>query len=70
MKSVLNFIAHNERLHWMLGIFGNFSFFLGSILFLSDEWETVGVWLFILGSGGMLISSLGKFAAWRGRQPD
>ena len=68
MKSLIDFIAHDQRLHWILGIFGNFSFFVGSILFLSDEWATVGVWLFILGSGGMLVSSLGRFAAWRERQ--
>jgi len=70
MKSVLNFISHNQRLHWTLGIFGNIAFFVGSILFLWDSTQQLGVWLFILGSGGMLVNSLGKFAAWRGRQPD
>jgi len=46
---------------WLIpigGVFGNFLFLLGSILFLSSATEKAGVWLFICGSGLMLLSSL------------
>ncbi|WP_391570412.1 YrhK family protein [Pseudobythopirellula maris] len=32
-------------------------FFVGSICFLSERSQTAGVWMFILGSGLMLVSS-------------
>jgi hypothetical protein len=46
-----------EWLHTCIGIFGGISFFVGSIMFLSPVWITLGTWLFILGSLGMLIDS-------------
>lgn len=49
-------------IHLGLGLLGNVAFFAGSILFLPvfDHLQTIGVWLFILGSGLMLIGSLGR----------
>ena len=49
-----------DRYEWwfvLLGLFGNFLFFVGSILFLREATQTQGVWLFIIGSCLMLISS-------------
>ena len=57
-------------IHTGIGLIGNTTFFLGSVLFLPTfkkweevgmEWQTVGVWLFIVGAFFMLIGSLGNF---------
>lgn len=48
------------RYRWFFvaeGVFGNFLFFAGSVLFLWEATQTFGVWLFIAGSGLMLVSS-------------
>lgn len=49
-------------IHLGLGLFGNVSFFVGSILFLPsfEPYKTLGVWLFIVGAFFMMIGSLGK----------
>lgn len=56
-------------IHSGLGVFGNTSFFLGSIVFLPTferweavgmEWQTVGVWLFIVGAFFMLVGAVGN----------
>ena len=50
-------------IHNAIGLFGNLSFFVGSILFLyPDPVKRVGVWLFIFGSLGMFIGSIGNSA--------
>ena len=49
-----------ERVHSLLGITGNAMFFVGSICFLFEPLRTVGVWLFIVGSFGMLVASVGS----------
>ena len=51
-----------RRLHLGIGIFGNLCFVLGSVLFFKrfDAWETFAVWLFVVGSTGMLISAVGE----------
>jgi hypothetical protein len=52
-----NFI---ERYRWFFvaeGVFGNFLFFSGSVLFLWPTTQHFGVWMFIAGSGLMLASS-------------
>lgn len=52
-----NFI---NRYRWFFvaeGVFGNFLFFVGSVLFLWPETQNFGVWMFIAGSGLMLVSS-------------
>lgn len=48
--------------HLGLGLTGNIAFFIGSIFFLPafEHLKTYGVWLFIVGAGGMLIGSLGN----------
>lgn len=46
--------------HLGLGLLGNTLFFTGSILFFWESTQTAGVWLFVLGSLGMLIGSLGQ----------
>jgi hypothetical protein len=54
------FVCHFEWIHISLGIFGNIAFLIGSIFFLWESLKTAGVWLFILGSLGMLIASIGS----------
>lgn len=52
-----------ERFAWLqtsIGLLGNLSFFVGSILFLWESSQLVGTWLFIVGSLGMLLGSLGS----------
>ncbi|MAX00852.1 MAG: hypothetical protein CMN72_14675, partial [Sphingomonas sp.] len=51
-------------IHLGLGLIGNAMFLIGSILFFRefDAWYHVAVWLFVLGSAGMLIGALGKAA--------
>jgi hypothetical protein len=55
-------------IHLSLGLFGNAAFFAGSILFLPflEPYQTVGVWLFIVGAFFMLIGALGRLlvAIW------
>lgn len=54
-----------EEFHWFhtsLGLLGNVCFFVGSVLFLWESTKLVGVWLFIVGSLGMLLGSLGDKA--------
>lgn len=48
--------------HQGLGVLGCVSFFVGGVLFLwKDPLQLVGVWLFIVGSFGMLIGNIGSF---------
>ncbi len=47
-------------IHTGLGLVGNTSFFVGSIFFLFAGLKLAGTWLFILGSLGMLIDTLGE----------
>jgi len=51
-----------RRLHLGIGIFGNLCFVVGSVLFFKRfaAWETFAVWLFVIGSAGMLVSSVGE----------
>ena len=37
-------------------------FLIGSIMFLSDQWQTFGTWLFIIGSAQLLIRPLIRLA--------
>lgn len=48
--------------HLSLGLFGNTTFFVGSILFLPrfEQYQTTGVWLFIVGAFFMLIGAPGS----------
>lgn len=48
--------------HQGIGMLGGVSFFVGSILFLwKDPLQMIGVWLFIIGSFGMMIGNIGSF---------
>lgn len=49
-----------EWVHTTLGLIGNVSFFVGSIFFLFEPLKTAGIWLFIVGSAGMLVGSVGR----------
>jgi len=44
-----------EWVHRGLGILGHFCFFVGSLFFLWESLKLAGIWLFIVGAGGMLI---------------
>lgn len=48
--------------HLSLGLFGNVSFFAGSLLFLPalEQYKTAGVWLFIVGAFFMTIGTVGR----------
>lgn len=49
-------------LHQGLGLVGALSFFVGSVFFLwKDPLQLYGIWLFIIGSFGMLIGNIGTF---------
>jgi len=47
-------------IHTSLGLLGNTCFFVGSVFFFSDALKTAGIWLFTLGSFGMLVDTLGE----------
>ncbi|MHA6783710.1 YrhK family protein [Pseudonocardia saturnea] len=48
-------------LHQGIGVLGGVTFFVGSILFLYDGLlQRVAVWLFIVGSAGMLVGNVGN----------
>ena len=54
------FVKDYSWIHTILGIFGNACFFVGSIFFFYESLKTPGIWLFVWGSFGMLIDSLGE----------
>lgn len=70
MWNALRFIAHEyEWIHTGIGIVGNTAFFAGSILFFWKSLQTAGVWLFVVGSAGMLIGSVGgALVGWERRR--
>jgi len=47
-------------IHTGLGLVGNTTFFVGSIFFLFAGLKVAGTWLFIAGSLGMLIDTVGE----------
>lgn len=51
-------------IHLCIGLFGNFCFVVGSVLFFKtfESYYTLGVWLFVVGSTGMFLGSLGELA--------
>jgi hypothetical protein len=50
-----------RSLHQGIGVLGGLTFFVGSIFFLyAGTVLKAGVWLFIVGSAGMLIGNLGS----------
>lgn len=62
-RGIGRLISDFRWVHPGLGLIGNLSFFVGGVSFLYPGLiEEVGVWLFIIGSFGMLIGSLGQWA--------
>jgi hypothetical protein len=59
-KIIQDFVRERKWIHVSLGLVGNVCFFVGSILFLSETLQPIGTWLFIVGSAGMLIDSIGN----------
>ncbi len=60
MYRALRKLFHDyEWVHTILGIIGNTSFLVGSILFFWKQTKETGVWLFVFGASGMLIASIG-----------
>ncbi len=53
-------LRHRSEIHTGLGLAGNVAFVIGSVFFLFESLKTAGVWLFIVGSAGMLIGSIGR----------
>ena len=51
-------------IHLGIGLFGNFCFVVGSVLFFKmfDAYYTLGVWLFLVGSAAMFLGTLGELA--------
>lgn len=46
--------------HLGLGLTGNTLFVIGSVLFFWEGSKTLAIWMFVLGSLGMLLGSLGE----------
>ena len=46
--------------HLGMALFGNALFVAGSVMFFSDSVKTLAIWLFVVGSFGMLLGSVGE----------
>lgn len=66
--AIQEIVEDYEWFHTMVGIFGNISFFVGSILFLFEPLKRWGTWLFIVGTFGMLVGSVGAALVRRTRR--
>jgi hypothetical protein len=55
-----SFLHEFPWIHLFIGLTGNLLFFVGSVMFFSKQLETGAIWLFVFGSLGMLIGSLGE----------
>lgn len=60
MRTIRQLVSDYHWIHLGLGIVGNICFFVGSVFFLWEATKAAGVWLFIAGSFGMLIGSVGS----------
>lgn len=62
-------VCDYEWIHICLGLIGNCAFVLGSFLFFSESTKQWALWLFVIGSFGMLIGSIGNaFVKFERRQ--
>lgn len=59
-RTLRTFFDDFEWIHITLGLFGNLTFFIGSVFFLYESLKTAGIWLFIIGSFFMLVGSIGS----------
>lgn len=64
MKGLELIVREYRHWHLIVGVVGNAMFLIGSILFfrLFETWQTLAVWLFVVGSALMLVGSLGEVA--------
>lgn len=60
---VREFLRAFPQLHLGIGLVGNVAFVVGSVLFLIESLKTEATWLFIVGSTGLLVRSLGQALA-------
>ena len=68
IRLIRGFVAENFWIHTIVGIIGNSSFFVGSILLLSSSARYTAIWLFVFGSAGMLLGDIGDgLAHWEQR---
>lgn len=58
--TVRSFIREFPAVHLTIGVVGNITFFVGSVLFLFPATETLAIWLFIVGSFGMMAGAFGQ----------
>ncbi|AQS65811.1 YrhK family protein [Streptomyces pactum] len=47
-------------IHLVIGGFGNATFLVGSVFFLFPSLERIALWLFVIGSLGMLTGTIGE----------
>ncbi|MFR9795691.1 YrhK family protein [Streptomyces sp. MS06] len=47
-------------IHLVIGGVGNTTFLVGSVFFLFPSLERVALWLFVIGSFGMLVGTIGE----------
>jgi len=60
MHPIWTFFHEFEWIHVGLGLMGNLAFVVGSVFFLFDPLKDPGIWLFVAGSAGMLLGSIGS----------
>lgn len=60
MHPLQTFLRHHTWVHTILGLIGNTCFVVGSVFFLFEPVKTAGIWLFVVGSLGMLLGSVGQ----------
>lgn len=59
IRLIRGFAAEKFWIHTIVGIVGNTGFFVGSVLLLSSSARNIAIWLFVLGSAGMLLGDIG-----------
>lgn len=59
-RFVREFVYQFPLIHPTVGMLGNTTFALGSVLFFFPSLQRPALWLFIVGSFGMLLGSLGE----------
>lgn len=59
-RRVSHFVRDFPQVHLGLGLFGNFLFVVGSIMFFYPSVKTAAVWIFVVASVGMFLGSLGQ----------
>jgi hypothetical protein len=60
VQGLTRLVKEYEWIYLCIGLVGNTTFLVGSLLFLSDATKAAGTWLFVGGSALMLIGALGN----------